>query len=226
MSSTPWPIHLLVIAKTPIPGLVKTRLCPPLTHEQAAEVALAAILDTLDAVTGANVVARSIILDGEPGPWVPPGMCMIPQRTGPFADRLAGAMEDAFAATPLPMLLIGMDTPQVRTDQLESGAAALLADGVDTTLGLAEDGGFWVIGTREPVVGMFEGIPMSTTETGARQHAHLHSLGLSCVTLPILQDVDEFSDAQTVASLIPHSRFASALGSCHSLSDYASPVDA
>jgi glycosyltransferase A (GT-A) superfamily protein (DUF2064 family) len=226
MNNMPWPVHVLVIAKTPIPGLVKTRLCPPLTHEQAAEVALAALLDTLDTVTGANVVARSVILDGAPGPWVPPGMPVIPQRTGPFAVRLAGAMEDAFAAIPLPMLLIGMDTPQVRTDQLEAGAAALLADGIDTALGLAEDGGFWVIGTREPVIGMFEGIPMSTAETGARQRSHLHSLGLSCITLPTLQDVDEFSDAQTVASLIPRSRFASALRSCQSLSDHETAVHA
>jgi glycosyltransferase A (GT-A) superfamily protein (DUF2064 family) len=139
---------------------------------------------------------------------------VIPQRSGPFAERLDGAMWDAFAAVPLPILLIGMDTPQVDSHQLEEGARTLLNEGVDAVLGLAEDGGFWSIGTKKPVEGMFDGVPMSTGYTGSRQLAQIVKLGLQCEDLPPLRDVDDLSDALAVAGAIPHSQFAAAIQAC------------
>ena len=74
------PVQVAVIAKSPVAGRVKTRLCPPLKPTQAACVARASLMDTLDTVMEANVAGRTVVLDGEPGPWLPPEMESIAQR--------------------------------------------------------------------------------------------------------------------------------------------------
>ena len=110
---------LLVIAKQPVPGRVKTRLVPPCTHEQAAALAEAALADTLHTVLMAPARRRVLVLEGEPGPWLPAGFDVVPQCGGPLDERLAGA----FAAVRGPALLIGMDTPQVTPGLLDRGLA-------------------------------------------------------------------------------------------------------
>src|SRR6201997_2625355 len=102
-------ITLLVIAKQPLPGRVKTRLAPPCTHEQAAALAEAALAATLHTVLPVPAARRVLVLDGEPGPWLPPGFDVVPQCGGPLDERLAAA----FAGADGPALLIGMDTPQI-----------------------------------------------------------------------------------------------------------------
>ena len=81
---------LLVIAKQPVPGRVKTRLVPPCTHEQAAALAEAALADTLDTVLMLPARRRVLVLDGRPGPWLPPGFDIVPQCGGPLDERLRG----------------------------------------------------------------------------------------------------------------------------------------
>jgi glycosyltransferase A (GT-A) superfamily protein (DUF2064 family) len=100
---------LLVIAKEPVPGRVKTRLVPPGTPRQAATLAEAGLADTLHAVLAAAARRRVLVLDGEPGSWLPPGFDVVPQCGGGLDERLAAV----FAAVPGPALLIGMDTPQL-----------------------------------------------------------------------------------------------------------------
>src|SRR4051812_30616875 len=101
--------HVLVLAKEPVPGRVKTRLCPPFDHEAAARLAEAALADTLEAVAHCGAERRVLALDGRPGWWLPEGFEVIPQVVGPFDRRLAAAWD----ATGGPGLQIGMDTPQV-----------------------------------------------------------------------------------------------------------------
>jgi uncharacterized protein len=105
---------LLVIAKQPVPGRVKTRLVPPFTHEQAAALAEAALADTLDTMLKAPARRRLVVLDGEAGPWLPAGFDIVPQCAGTLDERLAGAFASVHGAA----LLIGMDTPQVTPDLL------------------------------------------------------------------------------------------------------------
>jgi hypothetical protein len=207
-------VQVVVIAKEPRSGAVKTRLCPPLTPKQAAELAEAALEDTCRIVASAKLQCRALALEGRPGPWVPPGCDIVVQRTGAFGERLAGAIDDTWLLHPLPVLLIGMDTPQLTTQLVESAARALLDPGVDTVLGPANDGGYWLIGTRAPVGGMFAGVPMSTDHTAVAQLRQLHTLGLTCSLLPTLRDVDTFEDALAVASASPHTAFARALRGC------------
>jgi rSAM/selenodomain-associated transferase 1 len=195
-----------VIAKAPVPGRVKTRLCPPFTPAEAAALAEAALRDTLAALRGVRGVRRAIVLDGAPGPWLGPGIEVVPQRGGDLGERLAGAFADLGG----PALVVGMDTPQVTPAQLR-GALAIL-ERRDAVLGSALDGGYWAIGLAVPDPRVFAGVPMSRPDTAARQRARLRELGLSWAERERLRDVDDAAGAHAVAAAIPGSAFARALG--------------
>jgi rSAM/selenodomain-associated transferase 1 len=199
-------VQLLVLAKTPVAGRVKTRLCPPLTPQGAADVAAAAIADTLAAVRATPVARRVLVVDG---PLTADGFDRQPQQEGPLDERLAAAYDDAVAAVDLPVLLIGMDTPQVTPALLEQAARALLTH--DSVMGAAADGGWWALGLRRPDGALLQGIPTSRADTGRRQHARLVAAGLSVAQLPVLRDVDTIEDAQAVAAQAPDGHFAAAL---------------
>ena len=190
---------LLVIAKQPVPGRVKTRLVPPCSYEQAASLAEAALADTLGAVLMTPARRRVLVLDGQPGPWLPPGFDIVPQCAGPLDERLAAA----FAAVSGPALLIGMDTPQVTPRLL-----TVDWETADAAFGPAADGGFWALGLRTPDAALLRGVPMSTATTGAIQRARLRAAGLRVLDLPQLRDVDTAADAVAVARQAPRSRFA------------------
>jgi uncharacterized protein len=195
---------LVVIAKAPVPGRVKTRLCPPFGPEEAALLAEAALIDTLDAVRAAPAARRVLALDGPAGPWAD-GFDVVPQRGIGLAGRLARAFEDVRG----PALLVGMDTPQVTPALLAAGLRALRA--APAVLGPAPDGGYWAIGLRAADRRVFAGIPMSRADTCARQRARLDVLGLTPASLPALRDVDDVADAEAVAASAPGTRFATAL---------------
>lgn len=196
--------RVLVLAKEPVAGRVKTRLCPPCTPVQAAGIAAAALADTLDASTGTGDVVLAV--DGS----LPaaPGITVVPQRGEGLAARIGAAFADA---GPGPILQIGMDTPQVDPGLL----GACLSDldtGVDAVLGPAEDGGWWALGLREPRhAGLLAGVPMSTSDTGRLTLAALRGAGLRVGRLPTLRDVDHWADAVAVARLAPAGRFAAAV---------------
>ena len=198
---------LIILAKAPVPGRVKTRLCPPCSPDQAAAIARAAIVDTLAAAVATREVRPVLVLDGEPAEWVPRGMEVVPQVAGNLADRLAGA----FAASTGPTALIGMDTPQVTPATLRAAIDSLLRPTVDAVLGRTLDGGWWTIGLRDPALPAFVGVPMSTRHTGDLQAARLAYLGLRTLEIGLEMDVDTFADAHTVANRIPASQFARAV---------------
>jgi glycosyltransferase A (GT-A) superfamily protein (DUF2064 family) len=221
------PVTVIVIAKEPVPGRVKTRLTPPFTPEQAAALAEAALTDTLHAVAAAPAARRVLALAGAPGPWLPPGFEVIAQRGGGLDERLACAFDDsAFDDTavddtggndsraggaPLPMLLIGMDTPQVTPELLAAAARPLVSRTADAVFGPAADGGYWLLGLRAPDPSLLLGVPMSRPGTGRAQLARLAAGGLRVAMLPELTDVDDVDDALRVAADVPGSRFARAV---------------
>ncbi|WP_346084429.1 TIGR04282 family arsenosugar biosynthesis glycosyltransferase, partial [Streptomyces thermocarboxydus] len=193
-------VALLVIAKEPRPGRVKTRLTPPFTPEEAAALAEASLADTLDAVARTPARRRVLVLDGEPGPWLPAGVEVVPQCAGGLDERLAAA----FAGCDGPALLIGMDTPQVTPELLTVDFADC-----DAWFGPAADGGFWALGLADPDPELLRGVPMSTPYTGAAQRRRLD--GLRVRDLPLLRDVDTAEDAVAVADAAPDGRFAARL---------------
>ena len=198
---------VIVLAKAPVPGRVKTRLCPPCDPAQAARLAEAALVDTLRAVAATPCDRRVLVLDGPPGPWLPARLEVLPQRGDGLDERLAHAFTDVGAGG----LLIGMDTPQVTPARLTASLDALAAPHVDAVLGPSVDGGWWGIGLRMPDPAVFLGVPMSTPHTGAAQRARLHQLRLSTRNLPMMRDVDDFDDAIAVSHAAPHGRFAATL---------------
>ena len=190
---------IIVLAKEPVPGRVKTRLQPVFSAGQAARLAAAALEDTVAAVRRCGATRRILAWDGDRGSWQH-GFEVIDQPPGTLNVRLAAAFAAA-GSEPLdqPSLLIGMDTPQVTAQLLGSDW-----EGADAVLGLSEDGGFWAIGLRdEHPPGLFDGVPMSTSRTGSAQLARLINSGLSVKLLPPLCDVDRPEDADLVATQFP-----------------------
>jgi glycosyltransferase A (GT-A) superfamily protein (DUF2064 family) len=198
---------IIVMAKAPLPGRVKTRLCPPCSLEEAAAAAEAALVDTLVAALSSSADRVVLALDGDPGPWLPAGVDVVSQRGSGFDERLAAAWSDVGG----PAVQIGMDTPQVTPALLDLASLALGQPGTDAVLGPAEDGGWWCIGLRRADPAAFRGIPMSRRDTGARQMARLGELRLRTATLPRLRDVDTIADALDVAARAPGTRFAAAV---------------
>lgn len=210
-----------VLAKEPRPGFAKTRLCPPFTHEQAAELAEACLRDTLAAVRSTPDSCVLLVLDGRPGPWLPEGVEWVPQGEGPFGDRLDGAVAEGFRRLPGgPVVVIGMDTPQVTPGLLTRARDELCGPGrrgeessglpARAVLGPATDGGYWLIGFTRPVPGAFQSVPMSTTTTGAAQLARLRQLGCPTALLEELTDVDDVISAAAVSAAASGTWFARA----------------
>lgn len=203
-------VRALVLAKAPVAGRVKTRLCPPYTPAQAATLAGAALADTLRAVARSAAGHRALVLDGLPELVMADGFEIIPQSPGGLDERIAAAFA-AYGASRMAQILVGMDTPQLTASLLDQAMVTLLAPDVDAVIGPADDGGYWVVGVRCPNPDVFIGVPMSRPWTYCAQRARLKRLGLRVVTLPSLRDVDNALDAQAVADLAPSTAFAAAL---------------
>jgi glycosyltransferase A (GT-A) superfamily protein (DUF2064 family) len=197
-------MDVIVLAKVPVPGRVKTRLCPPCTPAAAAALAEAALADTLAAACASGADRVVLALDGRPGAWCPPGVTIVDQGVGRLDERLTRA----WSATAGPALQMGMDTPQVSAEELDHGMALLLARGVDAVLGPAADGGWWAIGLRRPHPQAFVGVPTGRSDTGQLQRERLTALGLRTRTLGTHTDIDRWSDALTVADGWPQTRLA------------------
>ncbi|MEO7059062.1 MAG: DUF2064 domain-containing protein [Lapillicoccus sp.] len=202
------PLHtVIVLAKSPVAGRVKTRLMPTFTGAEAAALASAAIRDTLDTVARVAPAATVIAWDGPVVPWLPSSSRLLAQRGDTLDERLEHAFADVLGpgsdvGTDRPTLLVGMDTPQLLPEHLTVDWR-----GADAVLGLSPDGGYWAIGFRRHVPGAIRGVVMSSERTGSEQLARLRSLGLSVTLLPPLLDVDGPADAVVVAAASPDSRF-------------------
>ena len=213
---------VLVVAKAPVPGRAKTRLTPPASADQAAEIAAASLLDTVDAVrsvpSGISAVAwAGELADAPRREEIAAALedaTVVAQRGRTFDARLAAAHADVGRALPgHPVLQIGMDTPQVTRDLLAASAEPLhAASGPDAVLGPASDGGWWALGVREPSCAeVLRSVPMSRSDTGDQTLRALRAAGLRVELLPELSDVDTMVDAQRVAEGVPGSRFAAAV---------------
>jgi len=216
---------VLVLAKAPVPGRVKTRLAATVGDVAAARLAEAALLDTLATCTEAFGAARChLALAGpEPRAGTPlarllEGWTVLPQRGACLAERILAAHRSVHALTGAAVVQVGMDTPQVSTQQL-SWVGDILARHGTPVLGPAEDGGWWVLGSGSPhdLAGL-ERVPMSTPQTGAatwallvtNQASRRHGPPGQVRLAPVLTDVDDAVDAEVVAAAAPATRFAEA----------------
>jgi glycosyltransferase A (GT-A) superfamily protein (DUF2064 family) len=190
--TSPIAVQVVLVGKLPLPGRAKTRLSPPLSPEQAAEVATALLTDSIAAVQTAAVARRVIALDAVPGPWLPAGWSVLRQRGNGLAEVFCHVCDDL--DDDLPVLILPTDTPLLSAAVVEQAARTLTRPDVDAVIGPATDGGWWVVGTARPDRRAFEGIPMSTPVTGEAQSARLRELAPRVVRLEEFGDVDVIDD--------------------------------
>jgi len=206
---------VLVMAKAPVAGQVKTRLGAHVGDEAAAHLAAACVLDTL-AVCREVFEDCHVALAGDLGAAVQrvalvealAGWTVHPQRGAGFAERLANAHADVASAAGAPVVQIGMDTPHVSAAEL-TAVAGLVGQGNHAVLGPAEDGGWWVLAVTDPALARpLAGVEMSTTRTYVDTLAALRLAGATVATTAVLRDVDEAPDADLAAAAAPGTRFA------------------
>ena len=203
---------LLLVAKAPVPGLVKTRLAADVGEAAATAVAAAALLDTIEACTLTVGPERCrLALSGDLAEALRAdeiraaltGWTIAPQHGTGLGERLA----NAHAEVPGPVMQIGMDTPQVTSAGLSAVADGL--DAADAVLAPAEDGGWWALALRDPSAATaLRDVPMSTPQTYAATRSALEALGLRVAAGERLRDVDHLADVAPVAAVAPHTRFA------------------
>lgn len=194
---------VVVIAKECLPGKVKTRLHPPLSLQQAALIAASSLADTLAVASQLPATRHILAFDGVTPPPEAAGWQILAQTAGNLDERLAAIFDHLDE----PTLLLGMDTPQISAELL----APIFQDWnseTDAWFGPADDGGFWALGLKNPTGSLLRGVPMSRSDTGAHQLQRLEQAGLTVRLLASLTDIDTIADADTVASVAPHTRFA------------------
>lgn len=204
----------LVVAKAPVPGQVKTRLAATIGAVASAQLAAAALLDTMRACEATfehcylalsgdlAATADAAALVEQARSW-----WLVPQRGAGLARRLSNAHSDVGAHASAGVVQLGMDTPQVQPEVLGDIAEALGSH--PAVLGPAEDGGWWVLGLRDPGDAQaLVRVPMSTPETGSLTRTALERRGLAVAPTVTLRDVDTFDDAAAVAAAAPHTGFA------------------
>jgi uncharacterized protein len=203
-------MQLLVIANEPRPELMDASLSPPWTLGQAAQIREAALADTLVIVAATPASRRVVALAGEIGPWLPDTFDVVAQRGGNLGNLLFGAFEDCFHVASEPVILIGMDTPQLTVEHLLS-AKMLLETRADAVIGLTPGGGTWLIGLTRLHPDAFLGIPARGDDSGAAQLDRLEACGYTVALTDELRDLINADDAIEIAGLCPGRGFAAAV---------------
>ena len=208
---------VVVFAKPPVPGQVKTRLTPPLSPEDAARLYGAFLKDALDRYQGLGVTLRLYLaLDESPGSGMPArqgdmysqqgdmyaqwvGENVFRQRGAGLGERMQQAFEETFAAGRRRVILIGTDHPTLPSEWIQEGFSLLGRQGA-VVLGPTGDGGFYLIGMNESFPEIFEGMTYSHEAVFEQTAARVASCGASLQTLPQWYDVDTFDDLKRLVA--------------------------
>lgn len=190
---------LVVMAKAPRPGKVKTRLSPPLTLDESAALNVCFLRDTAqnladvansgeaDGLVCYTPVGDEALFDG----ILPPTFRLIAQRGDGFGERLLSAAEDILACGYRAVCLIDSDSPTVPAAAFEHAVKELAREGDRAVLGGSEDGGYYLIGLKAAHPAPFTDIHWSTSTVYAETMAALHGAGIEPVELPTWYDVDD-----------------------------------
>jgi rSAM/selenodomain-associated transferase 1 len=189
---------LLIVGKAPVPGRTKTRLVPPLSSEEAAELYRGFLLDSVSLGLDlgwerVSVVhpagARQILAD-----VLPSRVTLVEQSGHGLGDALSSAFERHLAAGFDRVVLIGSDNPTLPREPIRAACAAL--DEHDLSIGPTLDGGYYLIGMRAPHLGVFENVEWSTPRVYAQTVARAVQLGLRVQAVGEWYDVDEPQDLE------------------------------
>jgi uncharacterized protein len=201
---------LIVFAREPIPGAVKTRLIPGLGPEGAAQLYERLLGIALRAASATPCARRQLWCAGAPADGghcarlaAEHGLDWYPQCEGDLGIRMDRALTQALAKTDR-AVLIGSDCPDYDSAYLSAAFEAL--DDRDAVLGPAADGGYVLIGLRRPAPELFAGIPWSSAAVLDATRAALARIGLAWAELPTLRDLDRPEDLAGFVDLLDGDR--------------------
>jgi hypothetical protein len=195
----PGRIALAVMAKAPVAGAVKTRLCPPLRPDEAATLARCFLEDRVEQVA-ALPAADPVVAYAPAGrgrevcALLPAGVRLLPQAAGDLGVRLDALLSGLLAEGYAGAIALGTDTPTLPTAYVEQACAALAAPDGDVVLGPSEDGGYYLIGLRRPAPALFDAMRWSTATVCAETLARARAAGRRVRLLPRWFDVDRPPD--------------------------------
>jgi rSAM/selenodomain-associated transferase 1 len=198
---------LVIFAKAPIPGQVKTRLCPPLTHDEAATLQGSFVLDTLERTKAAGIKLKlpfDRYLACAPSSTLVffkileerQGVTLIDQEGEDLGSRMHHAFDGLFKRGYHHVLIVGTDVPSLPLSYYQQALVHL--EKHDLVLGPALDGGYYLIGLNKPTPVLFENIPWSTDRVLSLTREKATNLGLSTVLLPEWRDIDRLNDLQAM----------------------------
>jgi uncharacterized protein len=189
---------IIVMAKAPCAGQAKTRLVPALSETAAASLAACFVQDTVDK---ARQIVRAVIVAYTPSKGravlellLPVGIAWVEQQGEGLGERLEGAIADACARGFSPVVVIGTDSPTLPPSCLESAVRLLGSGRADVVLGPTDDGGYYLVGLRQPAGGLFQNVPWSTARAFAVTADNARRSGLRLTSLPRWYDVDTPAD--------------------------------
>jgi uncharacterized protein len=185
---------LAIFAKTPIPGLVKTRLTPPLSPEEGSDLYRCMLLDTVNRVRTLQI-DTFIFFEGDLRFFRDafPGLPLIPQQTCDLGGRLETAFTTLSALGYGAQVVIGSDAPDLPLSFIRE-AFGQLGAGRDAVFGPAEDGGYYLVGLKGAYQGIFRDIPWSSAQVLETSLERAHESGLQAALLPGWYDVDAYQD--------------------------------
>lgn len=203
-------VALAVMAKAPAPGEVKTRLCPPLTPDQAASLARCFLEDRVEQLRAIEVGEAIVAFtpaarEAELRAWLGPGVRLVPQTGTDLGARLDRVLTDLLAEGYAGAVAVDADSPTLPTAFLHRACAHLLAGAAEVVVGPTEDGGYYLIGLSTPASALFREMPWSTAAVFDETVARARRLGLRLGILPRWFDVDRGVDLARLAASAGHS---------------------
>lgn len=194
------------MARAPIAGEVKTRLVPPLTREQAADLYRALLLDQLEHLQGLATAELYLVYTPDNAAALikqlaPPNFHCLAQRGGDLGERMNFAFSDLWQLGHRSVVLIGSDLPALPLDYLATAFELLATSTHRVILGPSRDGGYYLVGMNQPTPQIFENMSWSHGKVLAQTRERLAGLGIAAELLPTWFDLDTVEDLAYLQSL-------------------------
>ena len=196
---------LIIMTKAPEPGQVKTRLVPPLTFAEAADLARALLADQLESVAqfGGAELFIAFTPDEALGyfeNFATLGFSCFAQKGGDLGARMISAFKQVFEFGFGNVVLIGSDLPALPLITFERAYASLEKPDRDLVFGPSEDGGYYLVGMARPIFDIFQGIAWSRNDVLARSIEKLAEIGVNYELLNYSYDIDTLEDLKRLQS--------------------------
>jgi rSAM/selenodomain-associated transferase 1 len=198
-----------IMAKAPRAGEVKTRLCPPLSHPEAAELYRCFLLDKIAQVNALQMTMPVVsYTPSEAQQWfedlTPSHFMLLPQRGDDLGARILSTFDRLFQHGYTQVMVIDSDTPTLPSAYLEQALELMAERHNDVVLGPTEDGGYYLIGLRRAHPELFEHMPWSTSQVFPETRRRSLQYGLTVACTAYWYDVDMPDDLRRLRQSLDH----------------------